>query len=222
MAILGFTTLAVLIALYAYTSGRLFSSLATKGASSFVAAFYCLSSAVFIWLIAAVVGNNTGLFVFAADILLLIASGLMLSIVVDFKRDPWLMPLVGLFAALFLTARAYIEPSTAYIDNGLLHFDLSPVAALIVGSVLLVCWLPAGYVTLKSVMNTVGNSVFFLYTSTVLMTCFFIASTKPATIITSFLGIIFMFLFLIIVNAIVMRILQKTTKHTGVKHAATR
>lgn len=222
MAILGFTSLAILIALYAYTSGRLFSSLATKGASLFVAAFYCLSSAVFIWLVAALVGNNTGLFIFAADILLLIASGLMLAIAVDFKRDPWLIPLVGLFATLFLTARAYVEPSTAYIDNGLLHFDLSPVAALIVGSVLLVCWLPAGYIALKSVMNVAGNSVFFLYTSAVLMTCFFIASTKPTMIITSFLGINFMFLLLIIVNAIAVRILQKTVKHTGVKHAATR
>ena len=223
MAILGFTILAILIALYAYTSGRLFSSLATRGASLYIASFYCLSTAVFIWLLASIVGDNTSLFIFAADIMLLIASGLMLSITVNFRQYPYAVPIAGLVATLLLTARAFIEPSASYIDNGLLHFNLSLTASLAIGALLFICWLPAGYIALRPVVRTLGGNVFFIYTSAILMTCFFIASVKPLMIIVSFIGIIFMFLALIVTNIAAEYILRKQkVKHPEVKHAATK
>jgi hypothetical protein len=227
LGVVAFVISALLIAGYVRSANRLFGSLPVKRLGSFLSAFALLAATCAVWAGAILAGDNTPSFVFIGDILLLLATAYMLDVAVGFSRSPWAVALLATLAACLLLVRGVMMPSTAYVENGLLHFDLSQAAALTVAIPVLAIWLVGGAKLFYDAfwqkrMEQLRAIHIVFYSMSILTICYFLTAVRPLIIILSFLTVMIIFAGLCITNEVTIRSLQKLAKgerHERTKHA---
>lgn len=222
LGIIGFLTLAAVIGVYVYTSHIQYTLVPFREKRLFVTAYGLLAIAALIWATTFVVEpQSVSALVYTADIILVMATGAMLGVLIDIGR-PQIFALLTLAAAGLLAVRAFVLPSTAYVADGLLFFDLAPEESLVIGLLFLAIWLPATikivYLALRSQrLIPLRNVVSFIFVSTVLMTGFFLAARRPEMIVVTFTSIVILFAILVAVNMLLKRIESNSGGHR-VKH----
>lgn len=222
LGFIGFIVLAVIVGLYAQTSSRLYVAVPAVERQSFVAAFGLLATTSLVWSLSFfVVPSAINLLMTIADFLLLVATGLMVNVSIDLLRRTWLMIGIVLVGATLLALRTLVFPSTAFVEGGLLHFDLPTQAALGIGLIFMVAWLPAclriiQHVTHPAVLTRFRFSFAYLFASVILMTSFFLTAQRPLMIILSFIFINVLFFVLLLMNQLIRRL--QMTKKKGAIH----
>lgn len=222
LGIIGFLTLAFVIGIYVNTCYANYNFVPLREKRLFVNAYGLLGLSALTWATTFFVADAAvSQLVFASDVLLVIATGCMLGIVFNAARPRVFAPLVLIGAGL-ITVRAFVVPSTAYVADGLLIFDLSQAEALVIGLVFLIVWLPATIKVVHLALRSPSlvqfrNLVSFLFMSVVLMTGFFLTARRPVMIVISFASIILLFATLAGVNVALKRI-EKTHKKQKVQH----
>jgi hypothetical protein len=223
LGVIGFVTLAIIIAIfctvvwYTYRADQQ----ALDRTRSFVLGFSLLAVSCVVWAGAVLATTHTPAFVFLTDALLLLATGFMLRSFVDLNRMPWLTLILSTAGAMILTVRAFIVPSAAYIEEGLLHFSLTQQQALIIGLPFLLVWLPAGAAYFTKALEgaqyaSLRQITIFAYCATVLVTCYFLASTRPIVIIATFVSIGVLFVAMTIsvqTHSVLQRQPKERTRH---------
>lgn len=211
---LGFFILLVLaasIAIYASTSYAKYTLVPNREKRLYVSAYGLLGISAFIWATTFFVPENTvPQLVFASDILILAGTVCMIGIFLNLTRPQFILP-ITLVVASIITLRAYTSPSTAYIKENLLIFNLTYEVSLIIGLVFLLIWLPA---TIKIIHLALSSSalapyrslVSFLFMSVVLMTSYSLMAVRPLMVIASFVSMIIFFMILTSLNLTISRL----------------
>lgn len=222
LGFIGFIFLAVIVGLYVQTSSRLYVTVPVEKRQSFVAAFGLLATTSLVWSLSFfVVPSAINLLMTIADFLLLVATGFMMNVSIDLLRRTWLIIGIVLVGATLLALRSLVFPSTAFVEGGILNFDLSTQTALGIGLIFLAVWLPAclrviRYVTHAAALARFRFSFAYLFASVILMTSFFLTAQRPLMIILSFISINVLFFVLLLMNQFIRHL--QVTKGKGVTH----
>lgn len=214
LGMVGFLSLVLAVGAYALTSLSGYRLVPLRTRRLFVSGYSLLALSALVWALTFVVPESAiaGL-VFMTDIMLVVASVAMLAIVVDVTRPVIMLP-VTVIAAGLLTFRAFVMPSDALIDGGILYLNLGQWIAGFIGLVFLALWLPA---TIRVVnvafatpaLQALRNVILYLFMATILMASFFLAARRPAIVIITFVSVIGFFLVLTGLNILLIR-----TSHT--------
>lgn len=221
LGFIGFSVLAVVVATYAYTSNRHYvKTVPMRFLKPFVMGFTLLAASAAMWAATFLVNIDlVQVLIFISNGLLLAATGCMLGVLFDVTR-PWLFLTLTLLVSGVLATRAFLLPSSAYIADGLLFFNLTQTVSTIIGLIFLVIWLPAiikiiTLVTHGPGLSTYRAPVLFLFMATVLMTSFFLSAQRPIMIIVTFASIVLLFTMLLLVNVLFARIEPPVKKNGG-------
>ncbi len=216
LGFVGFITFAITVVLYALYSYKIYKiDSATK--SSFLAAFCLLAIAGLLWATTFLVSANyVPRVVFASDVVLLVATGFMLNIFFPLMKSTWRIVLAVSLMAAAIYLRAFDYQSTAFVEGGLLHLNLTTAQSLFIGLPFLAIWLPAFVkvaekITYNPKLRSLRLPISFAFMLAVLLNGVFLSAKQTVVIVTSFASIILIFIYLIGIN----RILSHMSKKAG-------
>jgi hypothetical protein len=220
--IAGFILGALFIASFAVTASKAYATVPPRKLQLFSAAFGCLAAAMLLWALTVIVNTPQGIRVLmlASDCLLLLGTGCMVQLLVN-RSEVWFTTCLGLIGSLLVGLRAFVYPTTAFVQGGLLYFNLSKsVQAVIIGALLLL-WIPAvivvaSYTAKDKSLPSIQNILTASFLALVVVTALFLSAHRSAAVIGFFAIIAALFLAMTVANVTIMR-LHKTF---GVKHAA--
>ncbi len=221
LGFIGFVILAIVIGLYAYSSSRQYSNVPVHILKPFVSSFSLLAAASLCWAATFFVNNQAiQTLVLVADGLLLVATGCMISVMTNGLK-PLILTSISMAGSALLVVRSTLIESTAYVSDGILFFDLSRTLAVGIGLGFLLVWLPAitkvvSIQTTQPKLSSLRMPMLFLFTSTILMTSFFLSAQRPVMIVATFMSVIVLFALLLLVNSLFAKL--NTTHKRKVKH----
>lgn len=144
LGVIGFTAAAIVITSFVWSASRAYIGVDTFRFSFFKLAFGLLAAAMLVWAVV-VLRNDTLVtkeLMLAADALLLAAT-ICMVVVATGPLPIYLYTLFGVASALLLGYRAYMETSAAYVQDGLLYFNLEGASRFVVVGIFALIWLPA-------------------------------------------------------------------------------
>lgn len=214
LGFVGFIIFSVTVVLYVLYSNKIYKiDSATKG--SFLAAFSLLALAGLLWATTFLVSADyVPRVVFISDVVLLAASGFMLNIFFPLMKSTWRVVLAISIMAAVIYLRAFEYQSTAFVEGGLLHLNLTTAQSLLIGLPFLVIWLPASVkvaekITSNPKLRSLRLPISFSFMLAVLLNGVFLSAKQTTIIITSFASIILVFIYLMGINRILGRVAQK-------------
>jgi len=224
LGFIGFLIAAVIISFFAVSFYTSFKDLNLRQRQLFTAAFLLLGLALLTWGVAPLVNmpEVTSPLVFAGDVLLVAGTCFLVAAQSRIPRV-WLTVVLATFAAVVLTARAYYFEPTAFVENGLLHFNLEGAPRYLVVAMLAFVWMPLGARITQLAVRSKGVPQFsgvvaLVYVTSLLSAAMFIGARQQAAIIGTFAVLCFTFLILAIIPLLITkytRITRKGKAHAG-------
>lgn len=197
---IGFLVAAFSVILFTTTFNRAFPLPNKRTNEAFAYALYSLAAALVLW--GAATFFNDKIFtkeaIYAGELLLAAGSVAMLNVIAPLDAlDNMLATLV---AGLALVYRQTSVPMTAYVQNGLLHFNLQGGFRSVVLIAFLVIWFPAMFMLARRVcqvfpqLAAIQSSILLYFTSLTFLTALFLSARRDGMIIAQFIGVIVLFL----------------------------
>ncbi len=209
---IGFIVGALSIAAFAVTARKAYSDTPPRKLNLFCTAFGLLSASLLLWATALLMHQDvaTRMLMIATDCLLVLATGSMALVLLDRPSIPLQVGL-GVAGSMAIMLRAVAYPSTAYIRDGLLFFDLTQPVRLVIIGMFLICWLPAVIVVASYIANTprlrsLQNLFTALFILLIAVTALFVSAQRQTVIIGLFVGITTLFVSMTCINILVLRI----------------
>ncbi|HMS93180.1 MAG TPA: hypothetical protein PKD28_02210 [Candidatus Saccharibacteria bacterium] len=224
---IGFLIAAIIIGWFAVSFYRSFNELAFRQRAYFSVAFLMLAAALFVWGIAPLLNNEatTPFIVFVGDVLLLIGSGFLLE--AQFKRFSAIsIVAMSLIGAIIIGMRAFIYEPAAFVQNGILHFNLEGEPRILILALLAFLWMPLGTrITQLAVqskgLNQFSGVIAVAFIVSLVCAAVFIGARQDLMVIASFAALAFSFLILSFIPSLInrySRALQVASKHKEQKH----
>lgn len=221
---IGFSVAAVAITAFAVSCQKTYHHVDRFRLGAFVSAFCLLAAAMVLWAIIA--ANNdpsmTAQLMVAADVLVLVASAAMVLVAVG-RLVPLIIIPLGLIVALAVSYRVFNEPSTAYVQNGLLFFDLQDTMRLFVVGIFAFVWLPvamyfAALVAHDPLLAKQRLTFQLYFVALVAVFGVFAKARREGAIIGLFAVMTALFIIMTVFNVVLARAHARLGK--GVRHAA--
>lgn len=220
----GFFIGAIAIALFAVTAWKAYRTVEPVKLRLFVTAFLLFALAMAIWGLSVAQPDAYSIrpFLFAGDTLLVLATACMAFVLLGGMRIMTGV-IAGLLAALLLANRMSSYPPTGYVENGLLHFNLTGGVRTVFLLAFVLIWLPA----MLSVAAGLSRDRVFAGLSNVLTSCFillvlvsalFVSARRPSMIIGQFTLIAVLFLAMTAVNILLIKLHNELVVAKGAKH----
>jgi hypothetical protein len=219
LASIGFLIVGILFVAYAYT----FYVLAEKKLPAFLKnyayAYFALAVAFLFWSFAAFSGSFLSASVLVGDILLLLGSLFLVSVIFKANKSIKIIAIVVgvILSAVFVYMRLYYFPPTPFISNGILIFNTQKIIAEILGFVFAFVWLPANLFVAKEVskkMEIQGMfSIYsFIYIISTVSAILFISVSTTKMVIASFVILGLCFVMLLFSNYVISKVLSEDFK----------
>lgn len=222
LGVIGFGLAAIVIFTFAWTSLRVYTSVSPYRRQAFAVAFCLLAAAMALWALAVAANDPlvTARMMLAADSLVIAGTAAMIMVVIG-RTSLAAIALIGLIGALLLSYRVYVEPSTAYVQQGLLFFNLEGNSRLVVVGIFALVWLPiamyfAGQAARDPLLAKRRLSFQLYFVALVAVFGIFVKARRPAAIIGLFVIIIVLFLAAILFNLALQAAQRKVS---GPRHA---
>lgn len=220
LAVIGFTLTGLIVLAFAATFDRYIIQPHKLGIWQFSAAYYCLACALLLWGMASSVNDPRFLqfSVMAGNGLLLMATGLLASLVIPRKYLQDLAVIGSLIGALLLSARAiYFLPEPAMRD-GILLFNTQVPVQIAISAAFALIWLPvnvriAEMVTSVAKQPSMQQLYVSLYVAATITALLFLSARRFIVIVLSFAMIGLLFLLLTASNYVVHRTRRAQGKH---------
>lgn len=219
----GFIVAAIVVGFFAQTFYKTYAQVESRVRKSFTTSFVLLAIAMALWGVAALSGQATvvGNMVLAGDILLVIATGYLFHAVFDLS-EPWLAGLLVVPGALLIVLRANMYPTEAYVDGGLLYFNLTGAPRIVLLTVLIAIWLPITLHVMSRAVRSIGRDDLRIIVqascvSCIMATTIFVAAFQHKVVVASFIFVILAFMGLAASNVLATIPLGPTKKKTGAK-----
>lgn len=224
LAAIGFITTGILVTVFADTFDRHVAKPYKLHIWQFSAAYYSLALALMIWGVASLTQDSQILrfAVLAGDGWILAGSVLLLSLV-NYRKYYYELLLVEVSLAItLLCTRAVFYSPAPVVRDGLLYFNTQRPAAIAIGALFALVWLPVNVLVAKLVTDraklTGLNQLYTsLYVGAVLAALFFLGARRAAAVVVSFSGVALMFLLLIFSNLVVRKGNRKQEKAHATK-----
>ena len=211
LGFVGFFIAAIIISLFAISFYVSFKELLMNQRQSFAGAFLLLGLALFVWGFAPLINNPdvTVALVFAGDALLILGSGLLINAQFKFPKL-WLVISLADTCAALLTTRAFVYPPAAFVQDGLLHFNLEGVPRYVVVALLAFVWMLLGTrITQLAVRSRrvpqFGGAIALIYIVSLVCAALFISARQNVMIVASFAALAFTFLVLACIPLLITR-----------------
>lgn len=219
LALVGFLVVGILFAIYAYTFYTLAEKKLPAFLRSYAYAYFALALAFFIWAFATVQTSLLGTSVIIGDVLMLVGSICLLSVLLHSNRRLKIAGnIIGsILTVVILYIRFAYFPPMATMTGGLIFFNTQlPIALVFVGAFVLV-WLPTNIMVARRVtlFLGVGGMSFvysFIYVVSTISAVLFVGSTTPTMIIGTFVLLGLCFVMLIYSNYILNKMLPSVSE----------
>lgn len=158
LGLIGFFTAAASIIFFVQSFKKTFTNLDKKTMLAFTTAFSMLAS---VMILCGVISarqdpETTRTLILAVDVVMLVATGLLLTIFV--KLESHTLTALSVVAGLLVGARAFLEPIVAKTADGILYFNLSGAPRAVLLALILGIWLPAAAIAASRAARTVAVS----------------------------------------------------------------
>lgn len=212
LGVIGFLSAAGAIIAFLWSVKVAFPRLDPTTSHAFTTAFSMLACVMLLSAITLIVGQDTDIrpLILAIDVVMLTATGFLLSILVNL-RNPLLLSMLAVIAGLVVSVRAFTLLPESTIDNGILFFNLTGAVRTVFMATILGIWLPAVVLVGKraaQTMNVPGlENVFMLaYFMLAAITACFFSTSDRRMVIATFGALILVFVGLAVVNLQVARL----------------
>ena len=219
LAAWGFIITSVVLALFAWT----FSAASRKvkvHLPLFVYTYYLLAVAFLMWGIAAWNGNAKFLqfTIFFGDVVLLAGTACLLATILSRNTLKEIAPSVAVISAAGLAIRAVYLPPIAYIQNGIIVFNIQRPVLWVITVVIACLWLPAHLLIMKSFMQraklaSLVGPVVGIYAVICLSVLGFLSAHQRGVIIGAFTVMAVCFFGLLMLNNYIINQYKPGKKH---------
>ncbi len=226
IGVLGFLLAAVVIAAFVWSSQRTYTMVDPFRLKAFNIAFALLALAMAVWglVVALDDATMTRNLMLMSDVLLLVSTACMVIVVVRKFSTLFLTSLAGVVSGL-VAYRAYSMPSTAYVSDGLLYFNLQGSSRLFIVGLFAFVWLPAAMIIAGQIANIrilanrrlVLQAYFILLVALLAM---FSKARRSEAIIALFGAIVLVFVILLVFNLSLTKAQAAQTAKRSKGHAA--
>ena len=206
IATVGFVVASIAIAVFAYSFARVFPESKTNYGRAFVVGFVFLSVAMLVCGIGTFSTTPLQLqvAVFIADALLIFAT-CCAAYAWHPTSHQGVAVGVGVLIAAMLAARAFVEPPTAYLGDGILYFNTEGVSRMVLLGTIALIWLPAVLAVISRIvaplqLGLTGTLLKYNYALLVMMTVVFFAARQSRVIVISFAAMIALFFMMAGIN----------------------
>ncbi len=214
LGFIGFSIAAILVGLFAFSFNRYFQTLSFHTRHTFVSAFILLALALFVWGFAPLINipSVTTALVFAGDALLILGTGYLIS--AQLKMPSLWLLVVAVVGVAILTLRAFVFQPAAFVQDGILHFNLEGEARLVILAILAFIWMPLGIRVTQLAVRSKGAVQFsgliaLVFIAALIFAALFIAARQTEIIIASFAALAFSFLVLALLPWLINRVKHK-------------
>lgn len=223
LGVIGFISAAIAIALFIFSYRRAYPRVDARTSSPLVIGLSLLMI-VMVFCAFIVSQASTGQYlapmILTIDVIMLIATGFMLSILLP-GNSKLLTILLIVFMALVIGYRAYTLPPTAYVLDGILYFNLEGAARTLLMIAILGIWYPALHIAGSRAAQTLSlpglSTVLALgYFMLAVATAAFFSTTQRSMIIATFGGLVLTFISIAAINIFALR-LSHLTSRKGIK-----
>lgn len=225
LGVIGFAAAIIAILVFVASFWRAYPRLDKNTSFPFLTAFLMLASVMALSMIGVLSDNIETLqsFIIVIDVVLIIATGFLLSILLPIK-NPIVMTLLTVLAGMLLVLRIVHEPSTATIEDGILHFNLEGGTRFVLMAGLFGIWFPASYVVARKAIATVhleylSGIIGLAYVMLVVSAGIFFAARTHGMIIISFSALVVTFLSIAGCNIALSRLAKISFTQKGHHHA---
>lgn len=223
LGVIGFVVAAAAIGTFVWSVKAAYSRLDSQTTHLFTTAFSILALVMVVCGLAVMPNLDSDIrpFILAVDVMLLAATACLLGILLDL-RSPILLSMLAAIMGLIIAARVFLFPTEAYVEDGILYFNLTGVARTALTAIILGVWLPATIVVARRAARTVavaglGNVLASAYFLLAAITAIFFATARREVIIATFVVLTITFIGLSAINVQVSRLgklaVRKETKH---------
>jgi hypothetical protein len=223
LGFIGLMIAAIVVSLFARSFYKSFPVLRHHTRSSFTAAFLLLALALFVWAFVPFINKPdvTMYLVFAGDALLLLGTGYLIT--AQFKAPSLWMLVVAVAGVAIITLRAFVYKPTAFVQDGILHFNLEGEPRLILLAILAFLWVPLGTRITQLAVRSKGLPQFSgviaaVFVLSLIAAALFISARQTPIIVSSFAVLAFTFLMLAIIPLLLTKIshlhVNKQKEHT--------
>lgn len=222
---IGFISAFVAIILFVVSFHYAFPRLPRNVSYPFTIAFMMLAGVMALAAVAVLIDKPDILesTIITIDVVLLIATGFLLSVLLPIKH-PIIITLLAVLAGLALATRVFNAPLTAVINDGILYFNLEGGVRMAVMAGLYGIWLPASYVVARRSIEITNLREFheiivLAYMMLVVSAGVFFAARTEGMIIASFGALVVAFISIAGFNVVLKRIADSQVLLKGRSHA---
>ncbi|MDB5166514.1 MAG: hypothetical protein JWM37_586 [Candidatus Saccharibacteria bacterium] len=226
IGLIGFILAALSIGAFGASVNGAFPAASPSARYHFSLALYLLAAAMVLWGVTVAVNDPsvTDMLFIATDILMATATLVLIRTV--FYGGRLVITVLATFVAVLVAYRATTVPTTAFIEDGLLHFNLQDgLRTTLLGTLLLV-WLPI-MLTLARRFGAVSRFEWVTpvltlqYSLLVFATAMFMSARRPWVIVSLFGMMIVLFVVATVFNRSLSQIPAAVPQKKGKKHHAT-